>query len=75
MCKVAIMARLYRLPLLKVLTNEGVIQLLLERGANVNAQGSHYGSAPQAAHAEGNTKVVDLLVQHGAHDVGVSLSQ
>ena len=42
-------------------------QLLLERGADVNAQGGYYGSAlQQAARREGNEATVQLLLKHGA---------
>jgi hypothetical protein len=32
--------------------------MLLDQGADVNAQGGHYGSALQAASAEGHKEVV-----------------
>ncbi|KAI1583619.1 ankyrin repeat and SAM domain containing protein 6, partial [Pyrenophora tritici-repentis] len=35
-------------------------------GANVNAQGGHYGSAIQAASAAGHEAVVKLLLDKGA---------
>ncbi|CUS12881.1 unnamed protein product, partial [Tuber aestivum] len=40
--------------------------LLLERGADVNAQGGYHGNALQAAGANGNESVVGLLLTHGA---------
>jgi ankyrin repeat protein len=41
--------------------------MLLDRGADVNAQGGHYGSALQAASFGGHENVVRmLLVRHGA---------
>ena len=43
-----------------------MVQLLLEKGADVNAQGGYYGNALQAASYEGNEKVVQLLLKKGA---------
>jgi ankyrin repeat protein len=41
-------------------------ELLLNKGAEVNAQGGYYGNALQAAAREGALAIVKLLVQHGA---------
>ncbi|KAF4250945.1 hypothetical protein CNMCM8980_009584 [Aspergillus fumigatiaffinis] len=43
--------------------HEKIIQLLLENGADVNAQG---GSALLAASKEGHDKIIQLLLDHGA---------
>lgn len=43
------------------------VRALLERGANVNAQGGEYGNALQAASAQGHKKVVQLLLEKGAN--------
>jgi ankyrin repeat protein len=45
-----------------------LVQVLLDSGAHVNAQGQGgiYGSALQAAAAYGNTEVVQLLLDKGA---------
>ncbi|KAJ7875515.1 ankyrin repeat-containing domain protein [Mycena olivaceomarginata] len=43
-----------------------VIQVLLENGANVNAQGGHLGSALQAASFNGQKALVQLLIDNGA---------
>lgn len=40
--------------------------MLLERGADVNAQGGHYDSALQAASASGRGKMVQVLLGAGA---------
>jgi ankyrin repeat protein len=40
--------------------------MLLHKGADVNAQGGFYGSALQAASAQGRLKVVEMLLQKGA---------
>jgi ankyrin repeat protein len=45
--------------------------MLLDRGADVNAQGGRYGSALQAASSEGHDKIVQLLLDKGA-DVNVN---
>ncbi|KAH6870903.1 ankyrin repeat-containing domain protein, partial [Thelonectria olida] len=42
------------------------IHLLLEKGADVNAEGRRYGSAIQAASAGGHDKTVQLLLEKGA---------
>ncbi|EWY85855.1 hypothetical protein FOYG_12954 [Fusarium oxysporum NRRL 32931] len=44
------------------------MQLLLNKGADVNAQGGEYGNALQAASAslEGDLEVVQLLLDKGA---------
>jgi hypothetical protein len=42
------------------------VQKLLDRGADVNAQGGRYGNALQAASSDGHEKVVQLLLDGGA---------
>jgi ankyrin repeat protein len=42
------------------------VTLLLEKGADVNAQGGHYGNALQAASDGGHDSVVTLLLEKGA---------
>ncbi|KIK54071.1 hypothetical protein GYMLUDRAFT_138510, partial [Collybiopsis luxurians FD-317 M1] len=46
--------------------NEAVVQLFLEKGADVNVQGGEYGNALQAAVYNGNEAVVQLLLESGA---------
>ncbi|KAJ6126271.1 hypothetical protein N7471_010764 [Penicillium samsonianum] len=41
-------------------------QMLLERGADVNAQGGFYGNAFQAACAGGHDKIAQMLLERGA---------
>ncbi|KAL9100680.1 MAG: hypothetical protein Q9163_003967 [Psora crenata] len=43
-----------------------VVQMLLDNGADVNAQGGEYSNALQAASYRGHDKVVRLLVNHDA---------
>jgi hypothetical protein len=43
-----------------------VVKLLLNKGADVNAQGGQYGNALQAASYEGDKQVVELLLNKGA---------
>jgi ankyrin repeat protein len=43
-----------------------IVQILLERGADVNAQGGFYGNALQAASAGGHLDVVQALFKAGA---------
>jgi ankyrin repeat protein len=43
-----------------------VVRILLENGADVNAQTDRFGSALQAACQEGQVDVVRLLIEHGA---------
>ncbi|KAJ6088033.1 hypothetical protein N7499_004215 [Penicillium canescens] len=45
---------------------EKVVQLLLEKGAEVNTHGGEYGNALQAASFRGHNKVVQLLLEKGA---------
>ena len=45
---------------------ENVMQMLLDQGADVNAQGGEYGNALQAASFKGHEKVVQMLLDHGA---------
>jgi hypothetical protein len=44
----------------------GVTELLLQHGADANAQGGEYGNALQAASSRGHDKIVQMLLQHGA---------
>jgi hypothetical protein len=43
-----------------------MVELLLGKGADVNAQGGFYGNALQAASVTGHEKVVELLLGKGA---------
>jgi hypothetical protein len=45
----------------------GTVQLLLENGANVSAQGGKYGNALQAACEGGYEKIVQILIDQGAN--------
>ena len=40
--------------------------MLLEKGAEVNAQGGEYGDALQAASLGGYEKVIEMLLEKGA---------
>ncbi|KAJ5640171.1 uncharacterized protein N7484_008033 [Penicillium longicatenatum] len=40
--------------------------MLLERGADVNAQGGEYGNALQAASSRGHQEIVQMLLERGA---------
>ncbi|KAL2859852.1 ankyrin repeat domain-containing protein [Aspergillus lucknowensis] len=46
--------------------HENLVQMLLDRGANINTQGGEYGNALQAASREGHEKVVQILLDQGA---------
>jgi ankyrin repeat protein len=46
--------------------HEKVVQMLLDAGADVNAQGGHYGNALQAASWGGHEEVVQMLLAAGA---------
>jgi hypothetical protein len=43
-----------------------IVQELLDKGADVNAQGGHYGNALQAASAGGHLDIVQVLLDKGA---------
>ena len=44
------------------------MQLLLDKGADVNAQGGEYGNALQAALYGGDGKIVQLFLVKGANN-------
>ena len=44
-----------------------IIQLLLDQGADINAQGGYYGNALQSALRSGYDKVVQMLLDKGAN--------
>ena len=48
-------------------SHQKVIKLLLERGADENAQGGKYGNALQAASFQGQEMIVQLLLVSGAN--------
>jgi ankyrin repeat protein len=43
-----------------------VVELLLAKGANVNAQDGYYGTALQAASRNGHKEIVQILLKNGA---------
>ena len=43
-----------------------MIQMLLDKGAEVNARGGKYGNALQAASQGGHKKVIQILLDKGA---------
>jgi ankyrin repeat protein len=45
------------------------VQLLLQKGAAVNARGGRYGSALQAAKAAGRAKIAKAFVDAGAQEL------
>ncbi|KAH8727306.1 ankyrin repeat-containing domain protein [Phaeosphaeriaceae sp. PMI808] len=49
---------------------EQIVKLLLDSGADVNAQGGYYGNALQAASTEGHKQIATLLLDRGA-DVNI----
>jgi ankyrin repeat protein len=44
----------------------GVLQLLIERGADVNVRSGFFGTALQAAASQGHTDAVNVLLENGA---------
>jgi ankyrin repeat protein len=46
--------------------HEAIVKLLVEKGADVNAQGGYFGNALQAASLGGHKAIVKLLVEKGA---------
>ncbi|KAG9640651.1 hypothetical protein KCU64_g12876, partial [Aureobasidium melanogenum] len=46
--------------------HDKIVQMLLDSGADVNAQGGEYGNALQAASAGGHEKMVQMLLDRGA---------
>ena len=46
--------------------HKGIVDLLLEKGADVNEEDRYYGSAMTAASGQGHKDVVELLIERGA---------
>ncbi|KAK1989745.1 hypothetical protein LX36DRAFT_475263, partial [Colletotrichum falcatum] len=44
-----------------------IVQMLLDKAANVNAPGGWHGNAVQTAATGGNTKIRQMLQDHGAN--------
>lgn len=42
---------------------EAIVNLMVDKGANVNAQGRYHRNAPQAASGESHTAIAKLLVE------------
>ena len=40
--------------------------MLIQKGADINAQGGLYGNALQAASARGHVEIAEMLIQNGA---------
>ena len=49
-----------------MISDRNTIELLLERGADVNVQGGVNGNALQAASVGGHKEIVELLLERGA---------
>ncbi|EIM82434.1 ankyrin, partial [Stereum hirsutum FP-91666 SS1] len=45
---------------------DDIVQLLLDKGASVNAEGGDYGTALQAASSGGHITIIHLLIKYGA---------
>ena len=45
---------------------EQIVGLLLDKGAEINAQGGKYSNALQAASVKGHERIVGLLLEKGA---------
>ena len=50
--------------------NNGVVELLLDKGADINAQGGMFGTVLQAAAYSYNTKSIQILLDNGADILG-----
>ncbi|KAH8882915.1 purine and uridine phosphorylase [Thozetella sp. PMI_491] len=46
--------------------HDETVQILLENGADINAQGGYYGNALQAASYGGHVEIIQILVENGA---------
>ena len=46
-----------------------IVRMLLDKGADINAQGGYYGNALQAALVYGYDQVVRILLDNGAVDI------
>jgi hypothetical protein len=51
------------------------VRILLDQGADVNAQGGHHGNALQAASSEGHDKIVQMLQEAQLAAQSTSYSQ
>jgi hypothetical protein len=50
--------------------NEKLVKLLLDKGADVNAEGGYFGTALQAASCRSHENLVELLLGKGALSYG-----
>ncbi|KAH9225077.1 hypothetical protein K456DRAFT_1812498, partial [Colletotrichum gloeosporioides 23] len=46
--------------------HDNIVQMLLDKGADVNAHGGDYGNALQAASSGGHNNLVQILLDKGA---------
>ena len=53
--------------------HNSIVQMLLEKGADVNAQGGRYGNALQAASKGGHDQMVQVLLEKGAEPSKITL--
>lgn len=54
------------LEMVSLFGHEVLVEMLIDKGADVNAQDGHYGDALQAASVDGHEQVVKMLLDRGA---------
>ena len=59
-------SRQHCIQILILISDEAIVKMLIESGADVNAQGGEFGNALRAAMHSGYADIIEMLIDSGA---------